>query len=120
MLSATRPGTPGPSGSLAADRPEQPALPEAVDGTDGSVAGDAGTTQPLLPSTTAETTQPTPADDPAATTQPTSPAKDAAGPPNGEGGSASQDATQRLAPVGNSGAKSRSSKPSTREGKGRP
>jgi hypothetical protein len=120
MLSATRPGTPGPSGSLAADRPAQPALPEAADGTDGSVGGDTEATQPVLPSTTAETTQPTPADDPAATTQQTPPAaKGAEGSPNGEGGSASQEATQRLAPVGNSGAKSRSSKPS-REGKGRP
>ena len=125
MLSATRPGDPDLSLPEAADQPEQPSLSEVVDdGADGSADGDAGSadgnpeaTQPVLTSTTAETTQPTPADDPAATTQPTPPA---AGSANGEGGPGDQDATQRLEPVGNGGAKSRSSKPAAKEGKARP
>jgi hypothetical protein len=125
MLSATRPGDPDLSLPEAADQPEQPTLSEVVDGSaDGSADGDDGSadgnpeaTQPVLTSTTAETTQPAPADDPAATTQPTSPA---AGSANGEGGPGDQDATQRLEPVGNGGAKSRSSKPAAKEGKARP
>jgi cell division septum initiation protein DivIVA len=114
---ATRPGAPDPS-RQADERPEQPALSDAVDdGADGSADEDAEATQPVLTSTSAETTQPTPADDPAATTQPT---QGAAGSANGEGGPGDQDATQRLEPIGNGGAKSRSSKPPAREGKGRP
>jgi hypothetical protein len=111
MLSATRPETAG--------RPEQPALSDAVDeSADGSPSGEA--TQPALASTTAETTQPTPADDPAATTQPTPPAANGTtGPANGEAGP-DPDATQRLEPVGNSGPKSRPSKPASKESKGRP
>ena len=125
MLSATRPGDPDLSLPEAADQPEQPTLSEVVDDSaDRSPDGDAESadgnpeaTQPVLTSTTAETTQPAPADDPAATTQPTSPA---AGSANGEGGPGDQDATQRLEPVGNGGAKSRSSKPAAKEGKARP
>jgi len=97
MLSATRPGTADPARS-----------------------GDAEATQPALPSTTAETTQPTPAGDPAATTQPTPPAANGAtGAANSEAGP-DPDATQRLEPVGNTGPKSRSSKPASKESKGRP
>ncbi len=129
MLSATRPGDPDLSLPEAADQPEQPTLSEVVDDSaDGSADGDAESadgnpeaTQPVLTSTTAETTQPAPADDPAATTQPTPPAaQSAAGSGNGEGGPGDQDATQRLEPVGNGGAKSRSSKPAAKEGKARP
>ena len=129
MLSATRPGDPDLSLPEAADQPEQPTLSEVVDDSaDRSPDGDAESadgnpeaTQPVLTSTTAETTQPAPADDPAATTQPTSPAaQSAAGSANGEGGPGDQDATQRLEPVGNGGAKSRSSKPAAKEGKARP
>ena len=129
LLSATRPGDADPSPPEAADQPEQPSLPNAVDDSaDGSADGNAESadgnpeaTQPVLTSTTAETTQPTPADDPAATTQPTPPADPAAaGSANGEGGPGDQDATQRLEPVGNGGAKSRSSKPAAKEGKARP
>jgi hypothetical protein len=122
MLSATRPDTPDPSPAEADDQPEQPALSDAVDdSTGGSAASDGGATQPALTATTAETTQPSPADDPAATTQPSPPAaaKSAPGSANGEGGSTDQDATQRLEPVGNSGTKSRSSKPAAKEGKNR-
>jgi len=116
MLSATRPGDSDRSPPEAADQPEQPSLPGAVDDSahgsaDGgaeSADGNAEATQPVLTST-AETTQPTPADDPAA-----------AGSVNGEGGPGDQDATQRLEPVGNGGAKSRSSKPAAKEGKARP
>jgi hypothetical protein len=135
MLSATRPGTTGPAQSQTATRPgttspaqsqtagrpeRQPALSGAVDdGADGSSAGDAEVTQPALTSTTAETTQPTPADDPAATTQPSPPAANgAAGSANGEA-EPDPDATQRLEPVGNSGPKSHSSKPPSKESKGR-
>ncbi|MDP9210108.1 MAG: hypothetical protein M3O65_16785 [Actinomycetota bacterium] len=125
MLSATRPGDPDLSLPEAADQPEQPTLSEVVDDSaDRSADGDAESadgnpeaTQPVLTSTTAETTQPTPADDPAATTQLNPPA---AGSANGEGGPGDQDATQRLEPVGNGGAKSRSSKPAAKEGKARP
>ncbi|HEX7147539.1 MAG TPA: hypothetical protein VF512_08520 [Actinomycetota bacterium] len=129
MLSATRPGDPDLSLPEAADQPEQPTLSEVVDDSaDRSADGDAESadgnpeaTQPVLTSTTAETTQPAPADDPAATTQPTSPAaQSSAGSANGEGGPGDQDATQRLEPVGNGGAKSRSSKPAAKEGKARP
>ena len=129
LLSATRPGVADPSPPEAADQPEQPSLPNAVDDSaDGSADGNAESadgnpeaTQPVLTSTTAETTQPNPADDPAATTQPTPPADPAAaGSANGEGGPGDQDATQRLEPVGNGGAKSRSSKPAAKEGKVRP
>jgi hypothetical protein len=101
MLSATRPGSPEDS------------LPEAA-GDDASGPADAEATQQILTSTD-ETTQPAQADDPAATTQPTPPAT-----PNGEGGPADPEATQRLEPVSNGGAKSRSPKPATKEGKGRP
>jgi hypothetical protein len=100
MLSATRPGSPEDS------------LPEAAGDDPGSA--DAEATQQILTSTD-ETTQPAQADDPAATTQPTPPAT-----PNGEGGPADPEATQRLEPVSNGGAKSRSPKPATKEGKGRP
>jgi cell division septum initiation protein DivIVA len=129
MLSATRPGDADLSPPEAADQPEQPSLPETVDDSaDGSADGDATSadrnpeaTQPVLTSTTAQTTQPTPADDPAATTQPTPPAaQSAAGSANGEGGPGDQDATQRLEPAGNGGAKSRSPKPAAKEGKARP
>jgi cell division septum initiation protein DivIVA len=129
LLSATRPGDPDLSLPEAADQPEQATLSEVVDDSaDRSADGDAESadgnpeaTQPVLTSTTAETTQPTPADDPAATTQPTPPAtQSAAGSANGEGGPGDQDATQRLEPVGNGGAKSRSSKPAAKEGKARP
>jgi hypothetical protein len=129
LLSATRPGVADLSPPEAADQPEQPSLPDAVDDSaDGSADGNAESadgnpeaTQPVLTSTTAQTTQPTPADDPAATTQPTPPAaQSAAGSANGEGGPGDQDATQRLEPVGNGGAKSRSSKPAAKEGKARP
>ena len=92
--------------------------------------GDADATQPALAATTAETTQPAPvaettqpapADDPTATTQPTSTAPEgAAGPANGEAGPSDDDATQRLEPVGNSGANSRGPKPTGKAGKGRP
>jgi hypothetical protein len=119
MLSATRPDSPDPLPVEADDQPERPGLSDAVDdSTDGSAASDGEATQPVLTSTTAETS---PADDPAATTQPTQPAaaKAAPGSANGEGGSADQDATQRLEPVGNSGTKSRSSKPPAKEGKNR-
>ncbi len=122
MLSATRPDTPDPTPAEADDQPEQPALSDAVDErADGSAVSDGEATQPVLTSTTAETTQPSPADDPAATTQPTSPAvaKAAPGSANGEDGPTDQDATQRLEPVGNSGTKSRSSKPTAKEGKNR-
>jgi cell division septum initiation protein DivIVA len=133
MLSATRPGTAGPARPGTAGRPEQPALSDAVDeSADGSPSTDAEATQPALASTdaegtqpalastTAETTQPTPADDPAATTQPTPPAANGAtGPANGEAGP-DPDATQRLEPVGNTGPKSRPSKPVSKESKGRP
>jgi cell division septum initiation protein DivIVA len=122
MLSATRPDTPDPTPAEADDQPEQPALSDAVDeSADGSTASDGEATQPVLTSTDAETTQPSPADDPAATTQPTPPAAAGAAPgsANGEGGSSDQDATQRLEPVGNSGTKSRSSKPPAKEGKNR-
>ena len=120
MLSASRPGTGGPARPGTVDRPEQPALSDAVaESADGSPSGDAEATQPALTST-AETTQPAPADDPAATTQPTPPAANGAtGPANGEAGP-DPDATQRLEPVGNTGPKSRSSKPASKEGKGRP
>jgi cell division septum initiation protein DivIVA len=120
MLSATRPGTAVPSRAGSADRPEQPALSDAVDdGPGGPLGGDAEATQPILSSTTAGTTQPSPADDPAATTQPTpTAANGTAGPANGEAGP-DPDATQRLEPVGNTGAKTRSSKPAAKEGKGR-
>jgi hypothetical protein len=101
MLSATRPGSSDAS------------LPEAG-GDDGAGSTDAEATQQVLTST-AETTQPTQADDPTATTQPAPPAT-----PNDEGGPADQDATQRLEPVSNGGAKSRFPKPATKEGKGRP
>ncbi len=125
MLSATRPGDPDLSLPEEADQPEQPTLSEVVDDSaDRSADGDAESadgnpeaTQPVLASTTAETTQPTPADDPAATTQLNPPA---AGSANGEGGPDDQDATQRFESVGNGGAKSRSSKPAAKEGKGRP
>ena len=126
MLSATRPGSPdlsepeaadgaeGAGRAEAAERPEQPALSDAADGSAGTVAATDG-------SGDADTTQPTPADDPNATTQPATPAtQGAAGSAKDEGGSSSQDATQRLEPVGNSGPKSRSSKPGAKEGKGRP
>jgi cell division septum initiation protein DivIVA len=108
-------------GMLTATRPEQPALSDAVDErADGSPAGDAEATQPALASTTAETTQPTPAGDPAATTQPTPPAANGTtGAANGEAGP-DPDATQRLEPVGNTGPKPRSSKPASKESKGRP
>ena len=123
MLSATRPDTPDPTPAEVDDQPEQPALSDAVDeSADGSAASDGEATQPALTSTTAETTQPSPADDPAATTQPTSPAAAANAAPdsaNGEGGSTDQDATQRLEPFGNSGTKSRSPKPTAKEGKNR-
>ena len=121
MLSATRPGTADPARSGTAGRPEQPALSDAVDErADRSPSGDADATQPALASTTAETTQPTPAGDPAATTQPTPPAANGAtGAANGEAGP-DPDATQRLEPVGNTGPKSRSSKPASKESKGRP
>jgi hypothetical protein len=132
MLAATRPDTPDAPPAEAAAEPEQPALSDAADDsadestTDDSAdesAVDVGeATQPVLTSTTAETTQPSPADDPAATTQPTLPAASAAtGSANGESGSTSQDATQRLEPVANGGNnKSRASKPPTKEGKSRP
>jgi cell division septum initiation protein DivIVA len=133
MLSATRPGTAGPARPGTVGRPEQPALSDAVDeSADGSPSTDAEATQPALASTdaegtqpalastTAETTQPTPADDPAATTQPTPPAANGAtGPANGEA-EPDPDATQRLEPVGNTGPKSRLSKPASKESKGRP
>jgi hypothetical protein len=122
MLSAARPDTPDPTPAEADDQPEQPALSDAVDeSADGSEVSDGEATQPVLTSTTAETTQPSPTDDPAATTQPTPPAAAKAAPDsaNGEGGSTDQDATQRLEPVGNSGTKSRSSKPPAKEGKNR-
>ena len=101
MLSATRPGSPDAS------------LPE-VAGDDDAGPTDAEATQQVLTST-AETTQPTQADDHAATTQPTPPVT-----PNGEGGPANPEATQRLELVSNGGAKPRSPKPATKEGKGRP
>jgi cell division septum initiation protein DivIVA len=133
MLSATRPGTAGPARPGTVGRPEQPALSDAVDeSADGSPSTDAEATQPALASTdaegtqpalastTAETTQPTPADDPAATTQPTPPtANGATGPANGEA-EPDPDATQRLEPVGNTGPKSRLSKPASKESKDRP
>jgi hypothetical protein len=120
MLSATRPDTPDRRPAEADDQPEQPALSDAVDeSADGSAVSDGEATQPVVTSTTAETTQPSPADDPASTTQPTPPAAAAPGSANGEGGSTDQDATQRLEPVGNSGTKSRSSKPTAKEGKNR-
>jgi cell division septum initiation protein DivIVA len=120
MLSATRPGTTDPARPGTADPPEQPALSDAVDdGADGSSASDGEPTQPDLTSTAPETTLPTPADDPAATTQPTPPAANGtAGPADGEPGP-DPDATQRLEPVGNSGPKSRPSKPASKESKGR-
>ncbi|HEV2893696.1 MAG TPA: hypothetical protein VG411_08090 [Actinomycetota bacterium] len=120
LLSATRPGDPGPT-LTETDRPEQPALPDAVDdGANGSTAmdGEGEATQPVL-ATTAETTQPTPADDPAATTQPTPVATGATEPANDEAGPGNQDATQRLEPFSNGGAKSRSTKPPAKEGKSR-
>jgi cell division septum initiation protein DivIVA len=122
MLSATRPGDPGLSGPETADQPEQPSLSDAVDdGADGPADGDAEATQPALTATTAEATQPAPADDPDATTQSAPPAvQSAAGSANGEGGPGDQDATQRLEPVGNGGAKSRPSKPAAKEDKARP
>lgn len=121
MLSATRPGTTDPARSGTAGRPEQPALSDVVDErADRSPSGDADATQPALASTTAETTQPTPAGDPAATTQPTPQAANGVtGAANGEAGPDS-DATQRLEPVGNTGPKPRSSKPASKESKGRP
>jgi hypothetical protein len=133
MLSATRPGTAGPARPGTTGRPEQPVLSDAVDErADGSpstdaeatqpalASTDAEATQPALASTTAETTQPTPADDPAATTQPTPPAANGAtGSANGDAGP-DPDATQRLEPVGNTGPKSRPSKPASKESKDRP
>jgi hypothetical protein len=144
VLSATRPGTAGPSRSERPGRPEQPALSDAIDErAGGSLAEDADATQPALApataeatqpalapataeatqsgltSATAEATRPSAADDPAATTQATPPAVNgAAGPDNG-GAGPDPDATQRLEPVGNSGPKPRSSKPASKEGKGR-
>ncbi|HEU4899983.1 MAG TPA: hypothetical protein VFX88_20815 [Actinomycetota bacterium] len=147
-VAAVRPEQPALSESVAgADRPvggpEGPsdnaeraadgsgrAAEEPVAGEEGPRNGDADATQPALAATTAETTQPAPvaettqpapADDPTATTQPTSTAPEgAAGPANGEAGPSDDDATQRLEPVGNSGANSRGPKPTGKAGKGRP
>jgi hypothetical protein len=93
----------GGDGMLSATRPGSPdaSLPE-VAGDDDAGPTDAEATQQVLTST-AETTQPTP---------PVT--------PNGEGGPADPEATQRLEPVSNGGAKSRSPKPATKEGKGHP
>ncbi len=108
---------PGPP----AGRSSRPCPTRSTSGADGAPSGDGEATQQALASTTAETTQPTPAGDPsAATTQPTPPAANGAtGSANGEAGP-DPDATQRLEPVGNTGPKSRSSKPASKESKGRP
>ncbi|HET7517831.1 MAG TPA: hypothetical protein VFN05_09080 [Actinomycetes bacterium] len=115
-------GPKGPSDNAerAADGSRR-AAEEPVAGEEGPRNGDADATQPALAATTAETTQPAPADDPTATTQPTSTAPEgAAGPVNGKAGPSDNDATQRLEPVGNGGAKSRGPKPTGKGGKGRP
>jgi hypothetical protein len=133
------------AGVEVTDRPEPAAVSDAADSGDGSVgaadgsragidgsvgaadgsergadgSGDPDATQPNLTATTAETAQPSPVDNPSAATQPALPAQGAAASDNGEGGSSDQDATQRLEPVANTGNKARSSKPATKEGKGR-
>jgi hypothetical protein len=133
MLAATRPGgAEAAAGSATAQEasdpatedegPRQPALSDAVDdGADRSSIEDAETTQPVLGSDPAETTHPTPPADATDTTQPVPPATATDGTDrqaNEEGGP-DQDATQRLAPVGNGGDKD-GPKPPAREGKGRP
>jgi hypothetical protein len=103
MLSATRPDTPtgdsapatseeaseeASAGSASTDGPEQGSLPDTDDsGAARSANGSAEATQPV------EVTQPAPADSTAELTDPAG-----AGEPSG---SADQDATQRLEPVGN-------------------
>jgi hypothetical protein len=115
MLSAARPGAPAtnqePSGPTPpADAPKQQTLADdAVDDEADGSPGDAVTTQPVPVSGTAETTQPTP---------PTGATEASGGPPDGEGRPHDQEATQRLEPVGNNRASS--SKPTAKEGKGRP
>jgi hypothetical protein len=102
MLSATRP-----------DAPHQPALTDAVeDGDTRSGNGSSELTQPV-PAADAEVTQPGPVADADTTTQ-TIPAATAGpeGTAAGEAGTSSQDATQRLEPVGN---KPRSAKPAAKD-----
>jgi hypothetical protein len=135
MLSATRPG------ELGEDGPGQPTLGDVADGDDGSATADPEATRldpdPGTAEATQETTQPVPGGDPADTTQQvpdadladstravedgdpadTTEQVPAATTADGGGTGDDQDATQQLEPVGNH---SRSPKPATREGKGRP
>jgi hypothetical protein len=124
MLSATRPGFPTPDVELAASRPgetEPPGEPALSDAADLSpVGGEA--THPVLEAAPAETGTASPGD----TTEAVPPVPSTAaaeGPANGGDPAPGQDATQPLDPVNNgeNGAnRSRSSKPATKEGKGRP
>jgi DivIVA protein len=124
ILSATRPGLPTPDVELAASRPgetDPPRQPAPSDAADQSpVGGEA--THPALEAAPAETRPASPGDTTEAV--PPVPATAAAeGPANGGDPAPGQDATQPLDPVSNgeNGAnRSRSSKPATKEGKGRP
>src|SRR5262245_26420048 len=125
MLSATRPDTPPASleepGRAVTDEP--PALTDTDDGSEGSSSADSDA-PPALDTGSAATTQTIPAVDAGDATQPvpTAASEPSGGPANGEGGAREQDATQRLAPVGNGGNgdnKDRSPKPAAKEGKGR-
>jgi hypothetical protein len=106
VLSATRPDI-----AVTGDEPAGDAeatQPVAAAGT----AESAETTQPTLPESTAETTQPTPAE---AVTE----ASDGEGPAgDGDGQPGSQDATQRLEPVGNTAKGRPPAKPPARSDKG--
>jgi hypothetical protein len=105
VLSATRPDTPVTADDQASDAEATQPVP-----TTGT-AESAETTQPTLPESTAETTLPTPAE---AVTE----AADGEGPAgDGDGQPGSQDATQRLEPVGNA-AKGGSAKPPAKSDKG--
>ena len=114
MLSATRPDTPPTS----LEEPGRAAIDD--DGSEEPSSADADA-PPALDTGSAATTQTIPAADASDVTQPvpTAASELSDGPADGEGGAGEQDATQRLAPVGNGGNggddKGRSPKP----GKGR-
>jgi hypothetical protein len=124
ILSATRPGLPTPDVELAASRPGEPDSPQEPAPSDAAdqspVGGEA--THPVLEAAPAET-RPASTEDTTAAVPPVPATAAAEGPANGGDPAPGQDATQPLDPVSNgeNGAnRSRSSKPATKEGKGRP